>query len=290
MQETTYSAACPSGLIVTVREAQVRDVKQLGKAARDSRVDSLAEFLSALTVGVEDPGPYTWSGQRVISTDGKVNWSAALQGDSSAMFINARVNAFGTDLYFKVSCANSLCRKQVERHIEIKDIVQHGLSDLAFKTVTEHGTDHQFELELPRCGVVVGWKLLTRADQHKVDRIIEDKIDEVGPASLLVRLPYIAGCGTPGERSKFVNHLVVSDSDFLRESYEEHDILLEDMVEVTCSRCGHIFETPLPTGKDFFSSRSAAPPRPSKNGRSKRSTNSDTSQFLEEDTGTSEAR
>jgi len=286
MSEPTTTVECPSGLVISIRDAQVRDISRLMSSQKSKkRADPIAEFLGALWVKTIDPGVYDWPGQNVLATDGKPDFRRVLQGDTSFLFLQSRLVTFGDDVYFDVPCKNQLCSKDISWEFKLSELEISHLSDKAIKALGESGNDTRFKMKLPRSGENIEWKLLTRADQFTVDCESEDSIESTNEVSLLVRIPTIESAQAPGDRRRFVRTMSLLDSETLRAEYEEHDIVIQDTIEIQCPRCKTRFETPIPIDRDFFSLRSARPKRSSKQSTKSRSS-SDTEAQEEEGSDT----
>lgn len=273
MNRLTHDIELPSGLAVTVYEPSVGDIKTLSgrnKPAKKAgkKRDNLVAFFEELFVETLDIGPYKWSGCRVFRADGSIDWGRVLQGDTSALLMDLRramlteesINSNGDVFSFNKSCPSRFCDGEIKWEVNLGNLRRSELSDEGRKFLEEHGTDKYQQITLPRSGAMIGWKFLTRGDQFGVEVAADSNPDLLEEFGILSRLPYIEGTTNPKERRTFATSLPWADSEYLRRIYEEHDIYLQDQIEVRCPDCRQDFKIPLPiSGADFFSWSSAEP-------------------------------
>jgi len=201
-----------------------------------------------------------------------------LQGDTSTALLEIRKKMFTEealghdgDLFsFEVECNSITCKGDIHWQIKISDLETGSLSEEAEERLREFGPeltdvrakgepDPFVHIRLPRSGRLVRWKLLTRADQHRADLASKGDPDHLEEYALLARLPYISGAGTDKERRKFVTHIPWMDQEVIKKTWREHDIWVEDTVEIRCPHCGLRQKIAIPLGDDFFSLNSVEP-------------------------------
>lgn len=257
MDEEHFEVECPSGLRGLVRPLEVRDVNALAsrKARKQKGSDNLGRLLAGVWLKTLDAGPY---GEVVKVGEPITDWMRMLLGDRSFLTLEARRLTYGDDFYFAINC--KACKKRIEWHIQLPDLTVSGLSDEAREAFVTQGNDAVFHRKLPRSGATVGFRLLTGVDQRNVANAADEDGDaSMQTAGLLARLPYIEGVTGAGERKRFVTRLHLMDAEFLREEWEEHDIFVQDRLEIECPKCDAIQEVAIPTDERFFSVRSTRP-------------------------------
>lgn len=301
MNRVTHDIELPSGLTVTVYEPTVGNIKTLsGRTKSDKsrgkkrgkKRDNLVAFFKELFAETLDPGPYRWPDCRVVQPDGSIAWGLVLQGDTSALLLDLRramlteesIKSDGDIFSFNKSCPSRFCDGEIRWEVNLSDLERSGFDPEARKFIAEKGTDEHQKVTLPRSGVTVGWKFLTRNDQFAVDAAADGSPDLLEEFGILARLPYIEGATSAKDRRKFATALPWPDAEYLRRIYEEQDLFLQDTIEVRCPECQQDFRIPLPvSGTDFFSWNSAKPVKTRWPSSDDSSLISDTSNSEEED-------
>jgi phage FluMu protein Com len=116
---------------------------------------------------------------------------------------------------------------------------------------------------LPFSGAKVGFKLLQGSDTATAARIAQDHAEDLASSTLLLRLAYVEGATSPGERRKFAAAMDSDDFEWLQDEWRDADLTVEDTIEVQCQRCRGLREVEIPYDARFFSRRSARPPKKS---------------------------
>lgn len=252
----------PSGISGRIREVKLGDLKVLVEDDSGGKpIDRLAAFFSGIWQETTDAGVYVWPKQNVIGPDGSVNWVHALQGDTSALLLDARVATFGDDVYFNPTCENKRCNNSFSWRFKISDLKRSGLSQMAKKSIEENGIEKHFDFTLPKSGVTIGWRCLTRGDQYRVEMASNGNEVSMGENGMLARIPYIPGADSSGNRRRFVQSMGLWDAEVFKEEYEKHDIHNQDTVEIQCPKCKKRQSVAIPVDRDFLSIRSARPPK-----------------------------
>jgi len=244
---------CPSGLEGMIRPLNVGDINELSekqKKGKDGK-DRLNSMLSGVWQKTTNPSIYpsevTAEGDRIL------RWGDFLAGDRSFLIYEARRITFGDDFFFTVPCPS--CKRRIEWSIKLSDIESTGLSEEGVEAFSD-GLHGHVKIKLPICGQTVGVAILRCSVQHSVSKVSEQGSKATNEASLLCRLPYIEGASSPGERRKFIRGMHMLDMEFAKESWEKHDITVEDVARVECEGCGDVFDTGIPVNARFFSGAS----------------------------------
>lgn len=262
MTAESFSVKCPSTLVGRVRALTVGDLSTLAnRKTRKRSADILGDMFRSTWLETLDVGRYT---DPAIVSVGKpiADWSQVLMGDRAFLVYEIRRLTYGDDFYFAVPCRR--CREQIEWHLDLNELDVNGLSDEAASTMAEAGLDGVLRRTLPRTQAQVGFRLLRGSDQLAVERAAREGEGAMAEAGLLARLAHIEGATSPGDRRKFVQGLHLADLEYLREQWEEADIVVQDSIEVECESCGTIQEVTIPTDERFFSQKSTRPRRTSR--------------------------
>ena len=245
-----HQVTCPSGLTGVVRELTVGDISAL---SGQNSGDVLARLFSKVWLETVELGPYKFEVGKQIPT---AEWSKVLLGDRAFLVYKLRELTLGDEFYFQQTCRN--CRRRFSWKLNLSELSISGLSPEMIEAMGADGLDATVEVTLPRCGSRVGVKALTGIDQRNVENAASNG-QSLEIAALLARLPYIEGATSPAERRGFVMGLHLLDSEFLRQTWERHDIMVQDTIEVECPNCRTVREVQIPVDEHFFSVRSAMP-------------------------------
>ena len=243
----SYEVELPSGLRGNVRALTVGDISNL---TQSNKGDVLGRLFRDTWLETIEPGPYN-----NLAPKGEPikDWSRILLGDRTTLLFWLRRVTLGDDFSFRVTCR--ACRKSFSWVLDLSELEVSGLSQEMSATLERDGLDGYLLLELPGSGRKVGLKCLTGKDQLAIENAVSSGF-AFDVVALLARLPYIEGASSPAERRKFVESLHLLDANFLRESWEEHDIFIQDSVEVECPSCLTTSTIAIPVGEDFFSAKS----------------------------------
>ena len=257
MTNEAYSVRCPSTLAGQVRPLTVGDLSNLtGRGGKRRSADVVGDLIRATWLETTEKGYYS-EAHGVIVGSPIANWNNILLGDRAFLVYEVRRLTYGDDFYFAVPCRR--CKRQIEWHLDLKDLQVSGLSDAAASMLAETGLDGVLRCTLPKSGAVVGFRLLRGQDGVTIQRAAQDGDGAMGEAGLLARLAEIEGATSPGDRRKFVRHMHLLDLEYLREQWEVADISVQDSIEIECDSCGTIQEVTIPTDERFFSQKSTRP-------------------------------
>ena len=177
----------------------------------------------------------------LIVTPG-INFDDILVGDKNAIMIAARILAYGKDY-------------QITYNGQKHNV---DLTSLDNKKVNEElfiNRSNKFAFTLPMSGNVVEFKLLTHADETKIEQEINGlkKLDKESSPEVTTRLKYIIvsinGLTELKDIREFVdNYLLAADARALREQYAK----IQPDVDLKITLPGVEEGVSLPIGLDFF--------------------------------------
>lgn len=171
-----------------------------------------------------------------------------LIGDLNAVMVASRILGYGKDYSIEVACPK--CGNTIEEVID--------LTSLKTENEPDENTKTDISIVLPISKATVTLKLLTRADELRVDK--ENKAlkkasletDSEATSRLRAMITSVNGDSNPATIWKFVDTLLVRDARFVREQYKLHvpDVDFNIALECTCS--SDPITMRLPIGVNFF--------------------------------------
>ena len=172
------------------------------------------------------------------------DYNDLLVGDKNAIMIAARILAYGKDYDAQLDGSKFT--------VDLSQIEPKPLSEVIVKGKTE------FEFDLPHSGNKLTFKLLTHADEMKIDREIAGlkKIDKQSSAEITTRLKYmitsVNGSRTTADIRNFIdNYLLAKDARAFREYYSSIAPDIDLMVTYETAN-GTEEEAVLPITVNFF--------------------------------------
>ena len=177
-----------------------------------------------------------------------------LIGDKNAIFVAARILAYGKDYPVKIKCPS--CGEENEDNIDLSSFKS---KEFDFSKYVR-GTN-RFEFELPICKHVLTYKLLTHRDEQAIDSELKSmaKFSKGGGSSpeITTRLKYLIvavdGNDDRNVVKKFVDtELSSRDSLPFRTHARENSPDINMDFNFTCPACGHAEVMPCPMGVQFF--------------------------------------
>ena len=174
-----------------------------------------------------------------------------LPGDKSAIIINARKNAYGSEYKIQVAC--EVCFKQNEHVTDLDNVVakETNYENIQF---TENGT---FIVELPRTKATAELKFLTSEDEEEIGKRTKQKAEHNLPETLATdRLRQLIVSVNGNENllvvNDFVSKLPIADSLFIKRKYSQVAPDVNFVYNFSCIECGHENEGVVPITGDFF--------------------------------------
>ncbi len=161
------------------------------------------------------------------------------QGDRFACFVWMRRVSYG-DLYkFQIRCPD--CQKNKTFTLD--------LGTLAVTYMPTPDIDH-YDVELPRCGDTITFKINTGKEERKMEKMQEQNPGDAATINLATRLEKVNGESV--RPTAYLKSLVVRDRNAYRKAALDAEGYIENEVELEC-QCGISFKTELPIQRDFFS-------------------------------------
>ena len=176
-----------------------------------------------------------------------------LVGDRNAIFIAARILAYGSKYDAKVTCPK--CGAESEVSIDLSYMAN---KEFDFSGFTR-GVN-EFYFELPKSKRNIGYKILTGHDESAIEQESKAmaKINKNGPSSeVTTRLKYlITSVDGKSDRNyikKFVDTELTSiDARELRKNMKEASPDFDMSFNFECEHCGYEGRIPMPMGVNFF--------------------------------------
>lgn len=246
MDVQTRTIECPSGMVITVREFQVRDKNLLAKSSKASssrRGNVTAALLDAITISLDDPGPVYDFGSR-----DKPNWSKVLQGDSQVVVLENRIATWGTEYLARVKCSDPACGERFQFDVD--------LSTIKIKPLPESSHSHvksgaPLSCVLPRTGKRIEFRLLRGEDEKALSKIQRDYEDTMSSSYLRLRVTGIEGVQAT-EWHSWLEVLNGYDSEFLQAAFDEADCGADQAMQLVCPECGNEWVDDVRLDRDFL--------------------------------------
>lgn len=189
----------------------------------------------------------------IIATP-NVSINDLLIGDKNALFIAARISAYGNMYSTKIKCPEC----------GVESVVDIDLSKLGVKEIDWSGiaitSDNHLNFTLPGTGKVITFSLLTHKDDTDIDQELKALAKfNAGATSpeVTTRLKYtIKAVDGNTDRTKIKElvdeQLKAIDSLALRKYIRDHTPDVDMNFEFTCPACGHQAKLTVPLGANFF--------------------------------------
>jgi len=184
-----------------------------------------------------------------------------LVGDKNALTVAARISGYGAEYRTKVTCPACGTAQEFEFDLEEKATVGAGLDreelneNLQGVEITDRGT---FLIDLPKSGQTVELKMLTGADEEKLEKFQKQKEKTSnGLSSLLTDTmkSIVIAVGDVKDRQQintFVENMPALDSRYLRGIYQRLVPNIDMTQEFQCNNCNHTQALEVPVTTDFF--------------------------------------
>lgn len=184
----------------------------------------------------------------------KINYNDLLTIDKNAVFIAARILAYGPDYEVEITCPS--CG---EKSKHVIDLQQFDEKVINWDNFTKGQTTHNFTL--PACKKQVALKFLTHGDEKAIEESIKaqkkfTKLTGVDP-ELSTRLKHLI-VAVDGDTNKaninaFVDNMLSRDSLALRTYLKEVTPDIDTTFSFTCPSCGYEQEKmTMPINVNFF--------------------------------------
>jgi len=175
-----------------------------------------------------------------------------LVGDRNAVFVAARILAYGAKYDAKVVCPK--CGEENDISIDLTTLTN---KEFDFSNFTKNVNEFQFTL--PVSGKTVTYKLLTGKDEKDIDGELKalQKLNKNGPSSeVTTRLKKIIlavdGETGRGHINKFVDTMPSRDAIDFRRHIKESSPDFDMTFNFSCEHCDHEGRVQVPMGISFF--------------------------------------
>ena len=184
----------------------------------------------------------------------KVNFNEILTIDKNAIFIAARILAYGNDYEVEITCPS--CGAKETKNVDISDFSE---KEIDWSKFTKGQTT--FDFTLPAGKQTLTLRLLTHGDELKIEEELKSakklsKLTGIDP-ELTTRLKYTVAAVNGDTNRAVINTTVDSmlsrDSLALRRFLKEVTPDIDTTFSYACSACGHEQEKmQMPIGVGFF--------------------------------------
>ena len=184
----------------------------------------------------------------------KINYNDLLTIDKNAIFIAARILAYGADYEVEIACPS--CGEKSKHIIDLQDFED---KEIDWSRFTKGQTTHKFTLPASKKELTL--KFLTHGDEKKIEEVIKgfkkfNKASGVDP-ELTTRLKHLVvavdGDSDRGVVNKFVDSMLSRDSLELRKHLKEVTPDIDTTFTFVCPHCDYEQEKmTLPIGINFF--------------------------------------
>ncbi len=188
-----------------------------------------------------------------LLVDKRIDPGSLLVGDRSAIILEARKTAYGTDYNIGLTCDN--CGENLKYKFNL---------DLFLPKLVEYEESEEFFLnaqkrvvvKLPVSGAQVEIKMLTGADEKKIlDEAAKNKnkgTNSVVTDQLRKIVHSVNGNNDYSLVYKFIQRMPAGDSRFLRKFYDRIRLDIDMKQEYVCDNCGNIADLEVPLSAEFF--------------------------------------
>jgi hypothetical protein len=183
----------------------------------------------------------------------KMNYNDLLTIDKNAVFIAARILAYGKDYETEITCPN--CTEKSNHVIDLGEFEDKGID---WDSFTKGQTTHNFTLPIGKNNLTL--KFLTHGDEKKIEEAVKgykklSKISGIDP-ELSTRIKHLIVAVDDSEDRAFINKFV--DNMLSRDSVELRKYLkgvtpdIDTTINFECPHCQHESKMALPIGVGFF--------------------------------------
>jgi len=187
-----------------------------------------------------------------VIADPKIKLNDMLVGDKNALMVGTRVLGYGKE--YKITLTDPDTNAKIEHSVDLTTLKNKKVDIKLLES------KDSFEFELPNSKKVVGFKLLTHADEKKISEELKgyEKLEKLTGVSsgLTTRLKNqivsVDGITDQKEIDKFVdNEFLALDHRAFRENYDKFSPDIELKFDYT-SQAGNLRKLDIPLGIEFF--------------------------------------
>ena len=180
----------------------------------------------------------------------KVDTKTLLAGDRNALFIAARITAYGADYAVRVTCP--ACRAEADYEFDLASLPpKEAPEDIG---TTENGT---FIVNLPKTGVEVEVRHLNIKEQEYLVKNAESRVKNNLPETSTTDFLKMVLVSVDSETNKtkinsLINNLPAMDSLEIRKAFNRMTPDIDLKQDYQCSSCGTTTALEVPLGGNFF--------------------------------------
>jgi hypothetical protein len=179
-----------------------------------------------------------------------VDVKTLLAGDRNALFVAARITAYGADYAVHVTCPS--CKSSADYEFDLSSLATKGLPDNI--ETTGHGT---FVADLPKTGVDVEIKYLNVKEQEYLIKNTESRVKNNLPETSTTDFLKMTLASVDSETNKtkinsFISTLPAMDSLAIRKAYNRITPDIDLKQDYQCSSCGTTTALEVPLSGNFF--------------------------------------
>jgi len=189
-----------------------------------------------------------------IIVDKRVKPNSIIVGDKNAIIVAMRVSGYGNEYETKVNCP--ACAKSQNYIFDLNEANVYAGDDLESLNIVDN-QNGTFDVQLPRTGVNVTFRLLTGSDEKMLMTALQNERKKKGTEKTVTRqlaniIVAVNGDTSAGAINYLVSNIPSMDSRHLRLSYRlaAPDVDLTQHFE--CEDCGHEQDMEVPLTADFF--------------------------------------
>ena len=184
----------------------------------------------------------------------KINYNDLLTVDKNAIFIAARILAYGEDYEVEITCP--ACG---EKHKHTIDLQQFEEKEIDWEGFDDGSIYHKFTL--PACKKELTLKMLTHGDEKRIEEMAKvnkkkakmSGIDRELTSRLKRVIVSVDGESDEAYINKFVDNMLSRDSLALRKHLKECTPDVDTTIYYECGSCGHeVTNMQLPIDVGFF--------------------------------------
>lgn len=184
--------------------------------------------------------------------DKEITPDEMLTGDRNAVLINLRITGYGDEYETKTTCPS--CSEVNNKSILLSSL---GIRDMADNPDSEG----MFSVMLPKCKANVRFRLLTGADETRLQKVNESgkktmkgkfKVATVLTERYLLQIMEVNGNRDKTYIKKFIGVMPIADSFFFREYLKEIEPGIDLNYGFDCDNCGHHYSQDVPITAKLF--------------------------------------
>ena len=183
--------------------------------------------------------------------DKNINAKTLLSGDQNAILLNARINGYGPEYSFQISCTE--CGKNIKRDHDLGTVQN---KKLDYDSCMSNGL---IELFLPKLKATIKFRYLNLHEHSLLTKEIErSKNVGTGYGSVTTFLRYIIQSvndrpfGNNPDIFNFIENIPSYDVKIIQKTYLDFLPDVDFSCDIQCDSCGHVERSHVPITAQFF--------------------------------------